>query len=110
MEGVVLLGPDLPSGVYVLWIEVRTPCEVSFGHFAGGRPVTLPADPYLYIGSAMGTRSASTLARGCLRRGARRRFASFGATCVVRGVEPTAARAETAAGTSTTCSTFRRPS
>ena len=37
MEGVVLLGPDLSSGVYVLWIDVRGQCGVCFGRFAGAR-------------------------------------------------------------------------
>ena len=72
MEGVVLLGPDLSSGVYVLWIDVRGQCGVCFGRFAGGRPVTLAAGPYLYVGSAMGTRGASTLARRLLRHATRR--------------------------------------
>ena len=71
MEGVVLLGPDLSSGVYVLWIEVRATCDVCFGRFAGGRPMTLPPSPYLYVGSAMGTRGASTLARRLLRHATR---------------------------------------
>ena len=71
MEGVVLLGPDLSSGVYVLWIDVRAQCGVCFGRFAGGRPVTLAAGPYLYVGSAMGTRGASTLARRLLRHATR---------------------------------------
>lgn len=71
MEGVVWLGPEMPCGAYVLWIEVKETSGVQFGRFAGGRPQTLDAGSYLYVGSAMGRRGASTLAHRLLRHATR---------------------------------------
>lgn len=71
MNGVTLLGPTLPSGVYVLWIAIHTQTDVRFGRFADGRPITLAPAPYLYIGSAMASRGASTLAHRLLRHATR---------------------------------------
>lgn len=71
MDGVTLLGPELPCGAYALWIDVRALIAVRFGRFAGGRPVELACGPYLYVGSAMGMQGASTLARRLLRHATR---------------------------------------
>ncbi len=62
---------SIESGAYVLRMRVAAPLSLSFGRFQGGRPVTAPAGEALYVGSAMGRRGSSTLARRLLRHATR---------------------------------------
>lgn len=55
-------------GSYVLRLAVDVPQRVVFGRFG---VVALPADTCVYVGSAMGQRGASTLARRLLRHATR---------------------------------------
>lgn len=55
------------QGVYLLRIKVVVPVTVTFGRFQGGRPIPIPAGDYLYIGSALGQRGATSLAGRLLR-------------------------------------------
>ncbi|MEZ4682810.1 MAG: DUF123 domain-containing protein [Caldilineaceae bacterium] len=59
------------QGVYLLRIAVVTPLAIPFGRFAGGRAIALPVGDYLYIGSAMAQRGATTLAGRLLRHATR---------------------------------------
>jgi len=76
LAAVVIL-PESPidapveSGAYVLRVRVAAPLSLSFGRFQGGRPVAVPAGDALYVGSAMGRRGSSTLARRLLRHATR---------------------------------------
>lgn len=59
------------SGAYLLRIQVSGALEIVFGRFAGGRPITVPAGIYLYIGSAAGPRGSGALAHRLVRHAAR---------------------------------------
>jgi len=59
------------SGAYVLRMCVAAPLSLLFGRFQRGRPVAVPAGEALYVGSAMGRRGSSTLARRLLRHATR---------------------------------------
>lgn len=62
---------SIESGAYVLRMRVAAPLLLSFGRFQDGRPVTVPTGDILYVGSAMGRRGSSTLARRLLRHATR---------------------------------------
>lgn len=73
MTNNITIGGDAtcPGGVYVLRIQVATPLWLSFGRFRGGRPVTVAAGDYLYVGSALGRRGASSPTGRLLRHATR---------------------------------------
>ena len=58
-------------GTYVLWIHVRADRTLAFGRFKGGKLIAVPAGNYVYVGSAMGTQGASSLARRLVRHATR---------------------------------------
>ena len=64
---IVIIGAHHTSGSYILSILVKTEIAVQFGRFQNGRLITVPAGDYLYAGSAMGKRGASTLAHRLIR-------------------------------------------
>lgn len=68
---ITLLGEKYTQGVYLLHITVATPISVAFGRFQGGRPLPLPAGDYLYVGSALGRRGATSLAGRLVRHATR---------------------------------------
>ncbi len=68
---ITILGTPGLQGLYLLRIAVSAPLAVTFGRFAGGREILLPAGDYLYVGSAMGQRGATTLAGRLLRHATR---------------------------------------
>ncbi len=70
MTTVTLCGGNFATGAYVLHCHCQQPLSVTFGRFAFGRPVQLPAGDYLYVGSAMG-RHATSLAARLLRHATR---------------------------------------
>jgi len=55
------------QGIYILHLNVDSPINVTFGRFQGGHPIPIPAGDYLYVGSALGKRGATTLAGRLLR-------------------------------------------
>ncbi|HED30933.1 MAG TPA: GIY-YIG nuclease family protein [Prosthecochloris aestuarii] len=60
------------EGTYMLLIELKKTCRVSFGRFMGGKAITMDAGLYLYTGSAMGgTKAGSPLWRRLLRHATR---------------------------------------
>lgn len=68
---VLILGDDVPTGAYVLRLTVRQSIRLAFGRFKGGQPIAIAPGDWLYIGSAMGQRGASTLARRLVRHATR---------------------------------------
>ena len=59
------------QGVYLLELVLSQPIELAFGRFQAGRCFALPASHYLYVGSALGQRGATTLAGRLLRHATR---------------------------------------
>jgi len=59
------------QGVYLLAAAVSQPLQLAFGRFQAGRRFVLPAGYYLYVGSALGQRGATTLAGRLLRHATR---------------------------------------
>lgn len=68
---VIVLGSEAQSGAYILRLAVDEPLSLAFGRFRGGEPLTLPAGIYLYVGSAMAEKGASSLAHRLVRHATR---------------------------------------
>jgi len=66
-----VIGPPLPTGSYVLHLQVVEDLWVRYGRFQQGHPVFTPAGEYVYIGSAMGRPEARPLTRRLLRHASR---------------------------------------
>lgn len=71
MRDVFVIGDSGVQGSYLLRIHLPTALRLAFGRFRGGRDFCLPAGDYLYVGSAMGQRGATTLAARLLRHATR---------------------------------------
>jgi len=61
----------MACGSYLLRIHLSTSTRLKFGRFKGGKIVELSAGEYLYIGSAMGQKGSTTLARRLVRHASR---------------------------------------
>ena len=61
------LGGTGLQGTYLLQIYLMENLLVTFGKFNKGKPISLPAGYYLYLGSAMGKKGATTLPSRLLR-------------------------------------------
>jgi Uri superfamily endonuclease len=64
---ITFVGEPRIQGVYVLRLHLATFISVTFGRFQGGQSIPIPTGDYLYIGSALGQRGATTLAGRLLR-------------------------------------------
>ena len=60
---IILLGEDVCTGCYLLRIQLLQDRQIKFGRHNKGGAYFLPTGDYLYVGSAMGSRGASSL--GC---------------------------------------------
>ena len=67
----VILGDQWPCGAYVLRIHIEAALCMAFGRFMGGTLIRIPAGEALYVGSAMGRKGATTLARRLVRHATR---------------------------------------
>mgnify|MGYP000104548018 CR=1 FL=1 len=72
---VTIVGREAQSGAYLLRILAAKRMAVQFGRFRGGEAIALPAGEYVYVGSAMGEKGASCLARRLVRHATRRETA-----------------------------------
>ncbi len=68
MDPVIIFGEPVPTGTYILRLWLDGDLRVRFGRFG---ELLLPGGAYLYVGSAMGQKGASSLARRLLRHGTR---------------------------------------
>lgn len=66
-KSIHLWGDQGVQGVYLLEIALSQSLSLAFGRFQQGRHFTLPTGTYLYVGSALGQRGATTLAGRLLR-------------------------------------------
>lgn len=65
------VGDDYTCGTYVLRALVREPLNLIFGRFKGGKVITVSPGQYAYVGSALGVRGSTCLARRLLRHATR---------------------------------------
>ncbi len=72
LQTVRVLGGEAQSGAYILRLRQSQPLSMRFGRFHGGRALALDSGEYLYVGSAMAQKGASSLARRLVRHATRR--------------------------------------
>ncbi|MCG8375078.1 MAG: GIY-YIG nuclease family protein [Chlorobiales bacterium] len=69
---ITCFGNGFRQGTYALFIVLSKELSIAFGKFLGGRKLLLEPGCYIYIGSALGNRSASMpLARRLVRHASR---------------------------------------
>jgi Uri superfamily endonuclease len=68
---VILLGDETQRGTYILRIQLAGTLAQPFGRFMGGKIIPVPAGMYVYVGSALGERGATTLPRRLMRHATR---------------------------------------
>jgi Uri superfamily endonuclease len=66
-----MFGSGYPGGVYVLRIQANESLVLEVGRFQQGKPLFFPAGEYLYIGSALAAKGATSLAGRLLRHASR---------------------------------------
>ncbi len=64
-------GRGSQGGTYLLRLKVSQPLSVRFGRFQAGEPIAVPQGDYLYVGSALAQKGATSLARRLLRHASR---------------------------------------
>ena len=66
-----IIGDDAQAGTYVLRIRLKEDTTLQFGRFKKGKLISLPAGDYIYIGSALSEKGATSLARRLIRHATR---------------------------------------
>ena len=72
IPSIVIIGDDSQAGTYILRIHLKENTTLKFGRFKKGKRISLPAGDYLYIGSALSEKGATSLARRLIRHATRR--------------------------------------
>lgn len=64
-------GRGAQGGTYLLQLRVNQPLFICFGRFQAGKPLAVPQGDYLYVGSALAQKGATSLARRLMRHASR---------------------------------------
>ena len=68
---IVVIGDDSQAGTYILRIRLKQDTALQFGRFKKGKLISLPAGDYVYIGSALSEKGATSLSRRLMRHATR---------------------------------------
>lgn len=71
IPNIVIIGDDSQAGTYVLRIHLKENTTLKFGRFKKGKCISLPIGDYVYIGSALSEKGATSLARRLIRHATR---------------------------------------
>ena len=71
IPSILITGDDSQAGTYVLRIRLYEDTTLQFGRFKKGKPISLPAGNYTYVGSALSEKGATSLARRLARHATR---------------------------------------
>ena len=66
-----IIGDNSQTGTYILRIRLKEDTALQFGRFKKGKLISLPAGDYLYVGSALSEKGATSLARRLVRHATR---------------------------------------
>ena len=66
-----IIGDDSQAGTYVLRIRLKENTTLQFGRFKKGKLISLPIGDYIYVGSALSEKGATSLARRLIRHATR---------------------------------------
>ena len=73
IPSISIIGDDSQAGTYVLRIHLKENTTLQFGRFKKGKLISLPAGDYIYIGSALSEKGATSLGRRLIRHATRSR-------------------------------------
>lgn len=68
---ITVIGEKGQAGTYLLCIRLAEDTKIRFGRFKKGKPIFLPAGDYVYVGSALAEKGATSLARRLVRHATR---------------------------------------
>ncbi|MFX0064620.1 MAG: DUF123 domain-containing protein [Candidatus Hermodarchaeota archaeon] len=71
LSPIIVLGTSSQAGSYILRIKVSEDLHLVFGRFKKGKMIHLPVGEYVYIGSALATKGAMSLALRLVRHATR---------------------------------------
>jgi Uri superfamily endonuclease len=71
LPSITILGTEFQCGSYVLRIRLEEALTLRFGRFKKGKAITMSAGEYVYVGSALSTRGATSLASRLVRHATR---------------------------------------
>ena len=71
IPSIVIIGNDSQAGTYLLRIHLKENTTLKFGRFKKGKLISLPIGDYVYIGSALSEKGATSLARRLIRHATR---------------------------------------
>jgi len=71
IPSIVIIGDDSQAGTYLLRIHLKENITLKFGRFKKGKLISLPIGDYVYIGSALSEKGATSLARRLIRHATR---------------------------------------
>ena len=71
IPSIVIIGNDSQAGTYLLRIHLKKNITLKFGRFKKGKLISLPTGDYVYIGSALSEKGATSLARRLIRHATR---------------------------------------
>ena len=68
---IFIIGDASQAGTYVLRIRLKKDATLQFGRFKKGKLISLPTGDYVYVGSALSEKGATSLARRLIRHATR---------------------------------------
>ena len=71
IPSILIIGDASQAGTYVLRIRLKEDTTLQFGRFKKGKLISLPAGHYVYVGSALSEKGATSLARRLIRHATR---------------------------------------
>ena len=71
IPNIVIIGNASQAGTYVLRICLKEDTTLQFGRFRKGKLISLSAGDYIYVGSALSEKGATSLARRLIRHATR---------------------------------------
>ena len=71
IPSIVIIGDDSQAGTYILRIRLKKDTALQFGHFKKGKLISLPAGDYVFVGSALSEKGATSLSRRLMRHATR---------------------------------------
>ena len=68
---IVIIGDASQAGTYILRVRLKENTTLQFGRFKKGKLISLPVGDYLYVGSALSEKGATSLAPRLIRHATR---------------------------------------
>lgn len=71
IPNILIIGDDSQAGTYILRIHLKQGTTLQFGRFKKGKLISLFAGDYVYVGSALSKKGATSLSRRLIRHATR---------------------------------------